>query len=116
MTVGEKIKQRRIELELTQEELAKRIGYKSRSSINKIELARDLPINKVKIMADALDVSAAYLMGWEDLPPEHGKRLERIVEMAEEDAELLKLYHSLDKETRQSLLTLMKSMVQKSRQ
>lgn len=41
MTIGERIRNRRIELNMTQEELAKKAGYKSRSSINKIELSRD---------------------------------------------------------------------------
>ena len=66
MTVGEKIKQRRIELDLSQDELAKKVGYKSRSSIQKIESARKLPLDKVELMAAALDLPRAYLMGWDD--------------------------------------------------
>ena len=65
MTVGERIRQRRIELGLTQEELAKRLGYASRSSVNKMEVARDLPLKKVEAMANALMVTPSYLMGWE---------------------------------------------------
>lgn len=64
MTVGERIKQRRLELHLSQDELAKKVGYKSRSSINKIELSRDLPLRKVELMAKALDTTPDYLMGW----------------------------------------------------
>lgn len=64
MNVGERIKQRRLELGLSQDELAKKVGYKSRSSINKIELSRDLPLRKVELMAKALDTTPAYLMGW----------------------------------------------------
>ncbi len=67
MTIGERIRQRREELELTQEELAQKCGYKSRSSINKIELSRDLPLKKIKLMADALDTPPSYLMGWTDI-------------------------------------------------
>ena len=37
MDIGERIKLRREELNLSQDELAKKVGYKSRSSINKIE-------------------------------------------------------------------------------
>ena len=66
MTVGERIRQKRIELELSQDELAKRVNYKSRSSIQKIECARDLPLNKVELMAKALGCTPSYLMGWED--------------------------------------------------
>jgi transcriptional regulator with XRE-family HTH domain len=68
MTIGQRIKQRREQLGLTQEELAKRVGYASRSSINKIELSRDLPLNKVAKMATALDTSPSFLMGWVDNP------------------------------------------------
>jgi transcriptional regulator with XRE-family HTH domain len=88
MTVGEKIKQRRLELNLSQDELAKKVGYKSRSSINKIELARDLPLKKVELMAKALDTTPAYLMGWEDGPSivieheEQGDREEALTEYA----------------------------------
>jgi len=64
MTIGERIKQRRLELHLSQDELAKRVGYKSRSSINKIELSRDLPLKKVEVMAIALETTPNYLMGW----------------------------------------------------
>lgn len=37
MTIGQRVKLRREELGLSQEELAKRIGYKSKTSINKID-------------------------------------------------------------------------------
>ena len=66
MTIGEKIKQRRLELNMTQDELAKKVGYKSRSSIQKIEVARSLPLKKVSLMATALDCTPGYLMGWSD--------------------------------------------------
>lgn len=66
MNVGERIKQKRIELNMSQDELAKKVGYKSRSSIQKIEASRDLPLRKVSKMARALDVSPGYLMGWEE--------------------------------------------------
>jgi transcriptional regulator with XRE-family HTH domain len=40
MTVGERIKIKRKELGITQGNLAQKLGYKSRSSINKIELGQ----------------------------------------------------------------------------
>lgn len=64
MTIGEKIKARREELNMSQEELAKRVGYASRSSIQKIETSRDLPLKKVKQIAQALAINPSYLMGW----------------------------------------------------
>lgn len=64
MTIGERIRHRRIELNMTQDELAKKVGYASRSSINKIEAARELPSRKIVAMAKALECSPSYLMGW----------------------------------------------------
>lgn len=69
MTVGERIKKRRIELGMTQDELAHKCGYKSRSSVNKIELARDLPLKKATKMAQVLDCEPGYLLGWNDVEP-----------------------------------------------
>lgn len=66
MTIGERIKRRREELGMTQQELADRLGYKSRSSINKIELSgRNLTQSKIKDFADVLLTTPEYIMGWE---------------------------------------------------
>lgn len=68
MTIGERIKLRREELKLSQDELAKRLGYKSRSSINKIEVgSRDLTQSKIKAIADALETTPSYIMGWDEV-------------------------------------------------
>lgn len=64
MNIGERIRNRREELGLTQEELAKKLGYKSRSSVNKVETSRELSNKKVRLYAGALDTTPAYLMGW----------------------------------------------------
>ena len=64
MNIGERIRNRREELGLTQEELAKKLGYKSRSSVNNVETSRELSNKKVRLYADALDTTPAYLMGW----------------------------------------------------
>ena len=69
MTVGERIKQKRIELNMSQDELAHKVGYKSRSSIQKIESARKLPLDKIERMAIALECSISYLMDWNEESP-----------------------------------------------
>jgi transcriptional regulator with XRE-family HTH domain len=67
MEIGQIIKKRRIELGMSQDELAHKVGYKSRSSINKIEIdGRGLPQNKIVAFAKALNTTPAYLMGWEE--------------------------------------------------
>lgn len=71
MEIGVRIKLRREELGMSQEELARKVGYKSRSSINKIEQdGRGLPQKKIKLLADALDTTPSYLMGWETIDDE----------------------------------------------
>ena len=84
MTVGERIAARRKELNMTQEELAKKLGYKSRSSINKIELEwSNVPLSKLERVADALDCEAPFLMGWSEVAePEN----EALYLTGEEDA------------------------------
>lgn len=65
-TIGSKIAYARKRAGMTQEELALRVGYKSKASINKIELGvRDLPQKKIVAFADALNVSPSFLMGWD---------------------------------------------------
>lgn len=66
-TLGQRIKKLRIERNLSQDELAIRLGYKSRSSINKIELGiNDIAQSKIVEFAEALDTTPAYLMGWDN--------------------------------------------------
>lgn len=67
MHIGERIKQRREELHMSMDDLAQKLGYKSRTSIFKIESGdTDLPLSKVEEFAAALFVTPQYLMGWED--------------------------------------------------
>lgn len=64
------IKARRLELGMSQEELAQKVGYTSRSTIARIERGDiDLPQSKILDMAKALKVTPSYLMGWEEEEP-----------------------------------------------
>ena len=67
MSIGSRIKERRELLNLSQEELALKLGYKSRSTINKIESGiNDISQSKVVEFAKVLQTTPAYLMGLED--------------------------------------------------
>ena len=58
------IKALREKLELSQEELARKVGYKDRTSIAKIEAGKiDIPQSKIYAFAEALHVSPEELMG-----------------------------------------------------
>ena len=66
MSIGERIRQRRENLQMSQDELAQLLGYKSRSSVAKIEKdGRGLPQNKIAEIAKHLHTTPAYIMGWE---------------------------------------------------
>lgn len=74
MTIGQRIRTKREERGLTQDELAKMLGYKYRSSVNKIETdQQDLPQSKIVAIARALGTTPAYIMGWEDNQSEEQK-------------------------------------------
>ena len=65
--IYKRIKSRRLELGWTTDELAKRMGYKDRSSISKIENGKaDIPQSKVKEFAEVLDTSVSWLIGIDD--------------------------------------------------
>ena len=74
MNTGDRIKQRRIELGLTADDLAQKIG-KSRATIYRYENGdiENMPTPILEPLARALDTTPADLMGWEstaDVPME----------------------------------------------
>lgn len=72
MELGQRIKSRRELLQMSQEELAKKTGYRDRSSIAKIEQGvNDITQSKIVVFAKALGTTPAYLMGWEDKLPDN---------------------------------------------
>lgn len=113
MTIGQRVKLRREELGLSQEELAKRIGYKSKTSINKIELDfRNLTQSKIKAIADALDTTPSYIMGWDEETEEAKKAAP-----SEEDslnAEIIKLFMGLTADQKKEALNYLRYLSTKS--
>ena len=78
--IGDKIKSRRIALGLTQEELAHKLGYKSKSTINKIELNKhDIDSEKIKRFAAALECAPVDLI---DTPTSEPFDLDKFVDFA----------------------------------
>ena len=82
--IGDRAKQRRLELGWTQEDLARRMGYKSLTSINKIEMNKnDIPQKKIAKFASVLGVSIPYLLELENEKPE--RLFDLIVQLDAED-------------------------------
>lgn len=66
-TIYSRIKNLRESLGLSQDELAKKLGYTSRSTINKIESGKiDISRSKIEAFAKALNTTPSYLMGWDN--------------------------------------------------
>lgn len=66
VTVGERIRKRRKQLKMSVDELAKLVG-KNRATIYRYESdeIENMPYDVIEPLAKALNVSPAYLMGWE---------------------------------------------------
>lgn len=74
MTIGERIKGKREELGLTQEELGRLCGT-TKQTIFKYEtgVVTNIPLDRLDIIADSLQTTTAYLMGWEKEKPTAGQ-------------------------------------------
>ncbi len=98
--IGKRIKGRRKALGITQEELAKMLGYKNKSSIAKIETGvNDIVQSKVVEFAKALQTTVAYLMGWEaknisipNSPPQINSIIAKAQQLNSEDLEKVNNY------------------------
>ena len=110
-TVGDRILKRRKDLGLTQEELAKRMGYKSKSTINKIEMGiNDIPQSKILKFAEVLATTPSFLMGWDDLPELNlqlfGENAPEEPKLTEGEKILLDLFNRVPKEKQEFLLKM----------
>lgn len=71
LSMGERIKLRRLELNLSQQELAEAIGKSHQTSISKIELGtRGVPLRYIRPLAEKLKTTPEYLLGETDDPDE----------------------------------------------
>lgn len=105
-TVGDNISMIRKRLGLTQEELANKMGYKSKSTINKIELGiNDIPQSKIVKFAEVLGTTPATLMGWEEEeknPPEEPK-------LSEGEKMLLELFRRVPEDQQQLVFQMIRA-------
>ncbi len=106
--IGKKIAQRRKELDMTQEDLAKKMGYKSKSTINKIELGiNDVVQSKVVQFAKVLNCSIAYLMDWEE-----DKKIATDKNLTDGEKLLLELFHKVPDDKKEMLLKMIEVAIE----
>lgn len=97
MNIGTRIKERRKELKISADELAKRLG-KDRSTIYRYEKGdiENLPLDILEPIADALETTPAYLLGWEKIEKK-ADTISDVVLRMKTDSEFLSLVETLNK-------------------
>jgi transcriptional regulator with XRE-family HTH domain len=112
-TVGDNISIIRKRLGWTQEELATKMGYKSKSTINKIELGiNDIPQSKIVKFAEVLGTTPAHLMGWVESIEEERSSPEEL-ELSEGERMLLDLFRRVPEEHQQLVLQMIRAALDK---
>lgn len=123
--MGERIKKRRVELRMTKTDLANAV-HVGVSTVRKWETGfiKDMRSDKIQKVADALGVTPAYLMGWEENSSVHVEQVHTNngligqanapvnignddvpAPLSKEESELLRIYNVLSVKGRIKLLT-----------
>lgn len=108
--IGENIARIRKELGWTQEELATKMGYKSKSTINKIELGiNDIPQSKVAKFAEVLGTTPSIIMGWEKVQKKNDAMTDIVIRMRSDEKfmEAVSYMYNLDDEKLESVKQLL---------
>lgn len=100
MKVGERIKKRRLELGISVDELAT-IIRKDRATIYRYESSEieGMPIPIIAPLANALKVSPAYLMGWED-----EQNYLHLSDLSENEQKIISIYRNLNESGQEQLM------------
>ena len=122
MTIGQRIKSKRIELGLSVDEVAEKLG-KNRATIYRYEKddIKDLPITVLEPLAKVLETTPADLMGWEQIdsnfsgkeaPKEiYDKFKNNVSKFHGKDKELLDIYRKLSSPNQKRVLTYSKNLL-----
>lgn len=97
MNIGQRIKQRRKELKISADELGRRLG-KDRSTIFRYEKGdiENLPLDILEPIAEILQTTPQYLMGWEKVQQKNSTLADITVRMRT-DNEFLSLIEGINK-------------------
>lgn len=115
----ENIKKRRIQLNISQQELAELVGYRGRSMVSQIEAGNvDLPLSMIKRFADALKCSPAYLMGWMEENVNASEEFQRFYEAHKDElpshlAAYFDIFAKLSPESQDKVIDYMNYQIEK---
>lgn len=114
MTIGQRIRIRREELGMSQTELAQKLGFKNRSSLNKIEMDINAPRQKIiKALADALETDVLYILG---ISEETERKEKELCELfadcyGKESYQIVSDFLKLDTNDRSAVAAMIKSLL-----
>lgn len=93
MSLGDRIKKRRRQLNMTLDDVGKSVGV-TRATIQRYENGNiiNIPSDKIELIAKALHTTPSYLMGWEN----DKKQTEKF--LTKEEKEILEPYNKLNNE------------------
>lgn len=106
MNIHERIKYLREKKNMSQDELAEKVGYKHKSAISKVERGiRDINQEMIAKYAHALGTTPSYLMGWTD--EENPSAAEP--KLSEGEEMLLDLFRSVDEDHQALVLQMIQA-------
>ena len=109
MSIGQRIKEKRLERGWSQRDLAARMGYSNHSTLAKIETGKvDLNQSKIAQFADVLGTTPSYLMGWEDKK----EKPAQTDELSEKKKILMRFVESVPEEKADLVLRVIRSIVE----
>lgn len=113
MNIGSRIKERRLELHLSLEQLGNKLGI-NKSTVYRYETGdiESMPIDILLPIAEALQTTPSALMGWDE--PENDFSIEAAASLINEDDPLLQrligAYEAMDEKKRELLVDLAENM------
>ena len=104
MKIYERIRYLREKLDMSQQELAAKIGYKDKSAISKVERGeRDINQSLIVKYANALGTTPAYLMGWSESEKTNSPSE---LELSEGEKMLLDLFRQIPEDQQKAFLEM----------
>ena len=95
-TIGEKIKKRRLEIGMSQRELARQMGYTDNSTLARIEKGTvDVSQSKIVQFSKVLNCTIAYLMDWEETEKKNDQIVELVTRLRK-DEDFLNVVQSIN--------------------
>ena len=109
MNLSEKIRYLRIQKGMTQAELAEKLNT-TKQTIGKYEnqVVTNLPLNRIQELADALDTTPAYLMGWGEEKPADASSADELTDTQKTAIDMIKSMSDSDLEMYLEILKTIK--------